>query len=219
MAMLNRHGWNVAAVDLRGYGHSEGLYASFGGREAGDVRAWLDALADRVANHNAPRSVAARVWGRSMGAAICAAGRRRRLSSRALVIESPMVDLDVSVADSLRRRHLPFARLLARLITRLRGQARRRLLEPASTDRFRPARRTARPCSSRGPRIGSSRSPRPVRLAASFSTLPRWLDFPNAGHTDIIDVGGDELLDRIAAFLDETTHDPASVRSVLRDPK
>ena len=33
-AALNRHGWNVAALDSRGYGQSEGHLSTFGGREA-----------------------------------------------------------------------------------------------------------------------------------------------------------------------------------------
>ena len=41
VAALNAHGWNAAVLDLRGYGRSEGPFASFGGRESGDVRAWL----------------------------------------------------------------------------------------------------------------------------------------------------------------------------------
>ncbi len=45
VAALRQGGWNVAALDLRGYGRSSGTFASFGGREAGDVRVWLDTLA------------------------------------------------------------------------------------------------------------------------------------------------------------------------------
>src|SRR5271166_2004717 len=45
VAALHQAGWNVAALDLRGYGRSSGTFASFGGREAGDVRVWLDTLA------------------------------------------------------------------------------------------------------------------------------------------------------------------------------
>ena len=37
VAALHQAGWNVAALDLRGYGRSSGTFASFGGREAGDV--------------------------------------------------------------------------------------------------------------------------------------------------------------------------------------
>src|SRR5205823_5311759 len=34
--LLARHGWNVAVLDSRGHGQSEGDRTSFGGREAGD---------------------------------------------------------------------------------------------------------------------------------------------------------------------------------------
>ena len=48
-AALNRHGWNVAVLDSRGYGESGGAYPTFGGHEAADLRAWLDLFADRIA--------------------------------------------------------------------------------------------------------------------------------------------------------------------------
>ena len=44
MVALNRHGWNVAALDNRASGRSGGDLGSFGTREAGDVIAWLAAL-------------------------------------------------------------------------------------------------------------------------------------------------------------------------------
>ena len=55
------------------------------------------------------------------------------------------------------------------------------------------------------PMTRSSRSTEARRLADAFPSPPCWLDVPGAGHTDVIDIGGDELLDRIAAFLDEAT--------------
>ena len=48
-AILNRHGWSVASLDSRGYGRSQGPYATFGGREARDIAVWLDVLAERTA--------------------------------------------------------------------------------------------------------------------------------------------------------------------------
>ncbi len=127
-SILNRHGWNVAALDSRAYGRSGGMYASFGGREAGDISAWLDAIAGL---HPTPAFEAA-LWGRSMGAAIAmrAAVADRRIA--ALVLESPMVDLEASVATLLRKRGLRCTRVLAQLITR-RGADRRRADPPADS--------------------------------------------------------------------------------------
>ena len=81
VAALNAHGWNAAVLDLRGYGRSEGPFASFGGRESGDVRVWLghpgrpawpgELLSSRC-------SGAAR-WVRPL---LCAATRRARSSKR-----------------------------------------------------------------------------------------------------------------------------------------
>ena len=68
VATFHRHRWNVASLDSRGYGQSEGPFASFGGREADDIRAWLDMLAEHLAGStrpcdSGPRSGAAR-WAR-----------------------------------------------------------------------------------------------------------------------------------------------------------
>ena len=116
VATLNRHGWNVAALDSRGYGQSEGPYASFGGHEAEDIRTWLDLLAKRMALAEPESLFRPALWGRSMGAAI--AMRAAALDTRivALVLESPMVDLDDSLASTLRRRRIPFPGLMARLV-------------------------------------------------------------------------------------------------------
>src|SRR5436190_1367383 len=62
------------------------------------------------------------LWGRSMGAAIALRAAAENPVVRALVLESPMVDLDEAVAVWLRKRRLPFPRPLARLITRRAGR-------------------------------------------------------------------------------------------------
>ena len=105
VAALNQAGWNVAALDLRGYGPSEGPFASFGGREADDVRTWLDALAERVGPANELLPV---LWGRSMGAAIAVRAAALDSRIRALVLESPMVSLDDAMAVWFRKRRAPF---------------------------------------------------------------------------------------------------------------
>ena len=98
------------------------MYASFGGREAGDIRAWLDAIAGRLAALDREAPLCAALWGRSIGAAI--ATRAAVVDNRiaALVLESPMVDLDAAVATLLRKRGLRFTGLLARLITQRAGR-------------------------------------------------------------------------------------------------
>jgi competence protein ComEC len=205
VAMLNRHGWNVAALDSRAYGNSEGTYASFGGREVGDVRAWLDALADRIVGPNPHARFEPALWGRSMGAAIALRTAAEDHRVAALVLESPMVDLDASVAALLRGRRIPFARHLARLITRRAGRL-------AGVDLNHP-----RPIDL-APRVacptlivhGTMDTLVPIsearRLADALATPPRWFDVPGAGHINVIAVGGDELIDHIAAFLEAATN-------------
>jgi len=39
------------------------------------------------------------------------------------------------------------------------------------------------------------------RLAAAFPEPPAWVDVPGAGHSDVVDTGGEPLLDQVAAFL------------------
>jgi alpha-beta hydrolase superfamily lysophospholipase len=41
------------------------------------------------------------------------------------------------------------------------------------------------------------------QLAHSLPAPPSWIEVADARHTDVVDKGGDDLLDRIAAFLDE----------------
>ena len=115
VAALHQAGWNVAALDLRGYGRSSGTFASFGGREAGDVRVWLDTLA---AGPGRARPLLPVLWGRSMGAAIAVRAAAEDSRIQALVLESPMVDLDLAMAAWFRNRRFPCAHLLARLVTR-----------------------------------------------------------------------------------------------------
>ena len=170
--------------------------ASFGGRESGDVLAWLNALADRPGPALAlePASGAAR-WARPL---LCAATEGSVVK---LILESPMVDLDEAVAVWLRRRRLPFPRA-ARLITRLAGRlagvslTRPRLLEPAPRV----------PCpvliihGSDDTLVTESE----VRgLAAAFPNEPRIIEVPvGAGHGDVIAVGGTVVTKEVMMFLD-----------------
>src|SRR5262249_23682067 len=82
--VLTRHGWNVAALDSRGHGRSGGDRSSFGGREADDVRTWIDALRARVGS-----DLAVTAWGRSMGAGIIVRAAAADPRIAALVLESP----------------------------------------------------------------------------------------------------------------------------------
>ncbi len=209
-AVLNRHGWNVASLDSRGYGRSQGPYATFGGREAGDIRVWLDALSERIARIGPGVPFQPALWGRSMGAAIAlraAAGDHRPV---ALVLESPMVDLHASLAFVLRQRLLPFPRLLAGLVIRRAGKIagipldRPRAIESGA----RVACFTAIVHGTDDPLVAIAEA---RRLADAFRSPARTFDVPGAKHTDVVDVGGDDLLDRIAEFLDEAANTPAPI--------
>lgn len=199
-AMLGRAGalagrdWSVAVLDLRGRGWSGGDRVSFGGREADDLRAWLDALADRV-GLGAPIVA----WGRSMGAAIALRAAAEEPRFTALVLEAPYADLVPTVAAWVRRLGLPgvFARPILRRAGRLAGVAldRPRPLELAPLVRV--------------PALIVHGADDPVvpladarRLADALAGPVDRVEVPGAKHADVFDLGGNELADRIAAFLE-----------------
>jgi competence protein ComEC len=200
--ILNPRGWNIAALDSRGYGQSGGRYATFGALEAGDVGAWLDAVGDRLTRSAPSAPVKFVLWGRSMGAAIAlrAAGREPRIS--ALVLESPMVDLNASLARVLARRRLPLPNLLARLVTRRAGK-----LAGVAIDRPRPIEAAAQVgCPAlivHGIKDRIVLNDQVQMLALAFATAPCRIEVPEADHDNAIGTGGNELLARIAAFLDD----------------
>ena len=199
---LTRLGRDVARIDLRGYGRSGGAWASFGGREAGDLRAWIDALADRMGPSQAPV-----LWGRSMGSAIAVRAAAEDARVAALVLESPLVDLEAAIAGWLRRARVPLPRAFARMIAARAGSLSGVPLTRPPPDRPRAPRRRAGPDRPRGAR--HARPPRPTPDAwPTPSPAPRSSSkSPGAGHADAFESGGPDLLDRVAAFL----ADPASL--------
>jgi beta-lactamase superfamily II metal-dependent hydrolase/pimeloyl-ACP methyl ester carboxylesterase len=211
-SLLNRHGWNVVAIDSRGYGRSEGPFASFGGREAGDVQAWLDAISERVAKLDPTVSFQPGLWGRSMGAVIAlrAAAVDDRIAS--LVLESPLVDLETAIATWLQSRRLPFGRILARLIIHRAGK-----LAGIALNRPRPIELAPRVVCPTLIVHGTEDTLIPItearRLAQAFPSSPCWFDVPGAAHHNVIGTGGTGLVERIAGFLDESTSCATSVRS------
>jgi competence protein ComEC len=211
-AALNRHGWNVAVLDSRGYGKSDGPYSTFGGREAGDIHAWLRFLSVRTAGIDPELPLRAVLWGRSMGAAIAMRTAAAEPALAALVLESPMVDLDVSMALVLGRRMIPFPKLMARLVTRRAGK-----LAGVPIHRPRPidsARKVTCPTlilHGTNDTVVSIDEAR--RLATAFPAPPYWIEVPDARHTDVVDKGGEELLDRIAEFLNETANAGSAART------
>ncbi len=203
-AVLNAHGWNVAAIDSRGYGRSGGLYASFGALEAGDVSVWLDAIARRLDGEDTGGSVRIAVWGRSMGAAVAMRAAAGDARIRELVLEAPMVDLERSVAVLLRRRGLRGTRLLARWITGRAGRiAGASLRSPRPLDVA--SRVGCRALILHGTDDWLVPAEDVRRLAAAFPSSPGRIEVPGAGHSNVLANGGEELLGRILEFLDGPT--------------
>jgi len=197
METLNRRGWGVAALDVRAHGRSGGDRGSFGGREAADVSAWIEALAASGKLGRGPVAV----WGRSMGAAIAVLAAAANPRVTALVLESPYLDLEATLGGVLKRKRVPLPRVTARLIL------------------WRAARLAGVPLASPRPVDVASRVVAPTlvmhgaddalipaadarRLALTFPRSAEYVEIPGAAHNTVVDVGGPDLLDRIATFLD-----------------
>jgi uncharacterized protein len=202
MDALNAHGWDVATLDLRVHGQSGGDRASFGPREARDIATWIDALADSGRLQSAADPTVA-LWGRSMGASVCVhAANDPRIA--ALVLEAPYDDLKAPLIRVLRRKHVPFGRLFAALLSR-----RTRRLSGVSL--FRPSPIELAPAIHIPVLIvhGTQDPLIPLdevrRFAASFARAATLIEVAGAGHNSVVEVGGAPLLDRVAAFLDEST--------------
>ncbi len=201
VAALNAAGWEVAAIDLRGYGQSDGAYASFGGREGRDVVRWLDALARMVPRDDPADAFDPILWGRSMGAAIAIRAAAEDPRIRAVVLESPMVDLNDAMRVWFRSRRFPGSWLLARLVTMRAARIAR-----VSLTRPRPIRLAGRVncpvliLHGQADRLVSTPAAR--RLAAAFPTPARVVEVPEAGHVDVVAVGGEALLNDVVSFLD-----------------
>jgi alpha-beta hydrolase superfamily lysophospholipase len=202
MTALSRHGWNVAALDSRAYGQSDGPYATFGGRESSDIRIWLDRLAECVSRSGPDSGFRPALWGRSMGAQIAMRTAAEDARVAALVLESPLIDLAAATAAALRGRRFPMSGLLARLIL---GRARK--LAGMPLDRPRPIdlapRLTCPVLILHGSDDVLVSADDALRLATAFANSATCRHVAGAGHSDVVESGGEPLLSEVAAFLDK----------------
>ena len=110
----------------------------------------------------------------------------------ALVLESPMVDLDASVAGLLRKRGLRFTGLLARRITRRAGRiAGVSLAQPRPVDIA--SRVTCRTLIVHGTDDWLIPPGEITRLAHAFSPPTERVEVAGAGHSKVVGTGGAEL--------------------------
>jgi competence protein ComEC len=210
-AALSRHGWNVAVLDSRGYGQSDGPFSTFGGRETGDIHAWLHFLAERTRAIDPQLPFCPVLWGRSMGAAIAIRTAAAEAPLAALVLESPMVDLNISMALVLKRRMIPFPKLMARLVTRRAGRlAGVPIHAPRPIDSARQVTCPTLILHGTNDTVVSIDEAR--RLAGALPAPPHWIEVADARHTDVVDKGGEVLLNQIAAFLDEAAKSAVAAR-------
>jgi alpha-beta hydrolase superfamily lysophospholipase len=190
-------GWTVLLPDLRTFGQSEGDRASFGAREADDLKGWIDLM---LAEFPGAPVV---VWGRSMGAAVAlrAAAEENRIA--AVVMEAPYADLREALAARLDRLKFPGAARLSGLVlwqaARLAGD---RLDRPRPIDL---ASRFHRPVLIlQGEEDTVTPVPAIRRLADAFpgDHRPEVASIAGAEHGEVFDRGGPGLIDQILGFLD-----------------
>ncbi len=196
-------GFDVAIVDLRGHGLSGGERVAFGGYESADVSAWLNVLDRR--GHAAGEGGGSIVWGRSMGASIALQAAAIDPRIKGLILESSYADLAVATANWLKRMRIPS--VLARPIL-----LRAKKLAGVPLDLPRPidvAPRVSTPILM----VHGTLDPiAPVaearRLAAALKGSVRFVEAPAAHHTDVVELGGDRVVQEIRVFIDEIFGDP-----------
>ncbi len=197
LAMAER-GWGVALVDSRARGESGGHHTAFGGFEADDTRAWLDAMASRD-------SGVVVVWGRSMGAAI--AGRvAEDPRVAAVVLEAPYADLHSAVTAILGRLKVPgwFAAPMLARAGRIAGVS---LRHPRPIE-------VARSIATPAMILHGTADPvcppdQVIALANAFAGTVEVIEVEGAGHADVFERGGDPLADRVARWLGDVLKPPA----------
>ncbi|QDV36104.1 ComEC family competence protein [Tautonia plasticadhaerens] len=193
---LHRLGWSVLVPDLRSFGRSDGDRCTFGAREAGDLRSWVDAL---LVDHPGAAVVA---WGRSMGAAVALRAATEDDRIRAIVLEAPYADLRRALASRLSRLPIPGAGLLAGLVL-----SRAARIAGVPLDRPRPVDLAPRASVPALILQGGKDRIAPIvearRLADAFpdDRRPEVETVADAGHADVFDLGGPSLASRIGEFL------------------
>jgi uncharacterized protein len=193
---LARAGWTVVLPDARGHGQSEGHHNSFGAREAGDLRAWLDALGALLNEQPAWA-----VWGRSMGAAVALRAAAEDPRIKALVLEAPYPDLAWAVAGGLKRFRIPgaLAHVMVRRAARLAGVS---LAYPRPLDLAPLVHAHALVLhGTNDPIVPPAQA---ALLARAFPTPATAIEIPRARHTDLVEVGGAELMEQVETFLRES---------------
>ena len=186
---MAERGWDVLVYDSRAKGRSGGEFASFGGREVADLRAWLDQLL--------PTDKQVVIWGRSMGAAVALQAASQDTRIAALVLEAPYMSLKAAVGSMLAMTWLPrvLAGPILRRASRLAGVP---IGVPSSIDL---APMVKIPIMIvHGGRDQLIPTAEASKLALAFPQPAIFIDVAKAQHTDVAEVAGIPLFDQIHLF-------------------
>ena len=173
-APLHRRGHSIFFLDYRGYGGSEGSPTEEGlARDADAAVGWLQ-------QHAAAKRVF--YFGESLGSSV-ALGLAARHAPAGLILQSGGLDL-----GAVGQGHYPFLPVKWIMHDRFDGRtSAKQISSPAlvihgATDRIVP--------------IKHGR-----RLHDALPDKTSWLEIPNAGHNDLVHVGGNELFEAIDRFV------------------
>ncbi|MGC8595035.1 MAG: alpha/beta hydrolase [Candidatus Kryptoniota bacterium] len=190
---LTEEGWRVIIPDLRRHGESEGEYCTYGYHEKYDVSQLID---DILKNDSHNRVI---LLGISMGGAIGiqTAAIDERIAG--VIAVAPFYDLFSIALDHQAKKIGIRNKLLLKRVLEVAGKRASFNYNEVSPAKVMPALKTpiliVHGTKDRTVKIEYSR-----RLA-TMSSNARLLLVPDAGHTDVLEIGGEEYMNELLRFI------------------
>ncbi|REG87780.1 serine aminopeptidase S33 family [Winogradskyella sediminis] len=192
---LATNGFNSVAVDIRGFGESEGQFFTFGVKESKDVKKLVDVLIHREGLNNIG------VWGQSVGGALAlqSMGSDHRIAYG--ISESTYTDLKSNIQGFFKR-HTGFnLALVSNFLVDRAGHIGD--FDPNDASPIKYSKQIIQPTliihGGQDEAIDISNS------ETIFSTIKskdkEFIEVESAGHINLWEVGGKALLDKILRFL------------------
>ncbi|MBF8150732.1 alpha/beta fold hydrolase [Winogradskyella sp. F6397] len=196
---LSTNGFNSVALDIRGYGESEGQIFTYGVNETKDIQKWVDDLINKEGLDNIG------VWGQSIGGALAlqAMGTDQRIKYG--ISESAYTDLKSNVQGFFRRNTGFSFALLSNFLAERAGSIGDFNADEASPVKY--AKKITQPVLVVHGRkdIAINISKGKTNFANIKSKDKKFIELKSAGHNDIWTVGGDKFFYSILEFLNNQT--------------